>query len=390
MKRIHILAALAALLLAAALSACSGSNLTLSGTVECTQYDVQAQVAGQIVKTQAKEGDAVTQGAVLAQVDDAAARTAVAQAQANVDARQAALDALKAGSRAEQVAQAQAAEQAAKAKYDDLKNGATPEQIKQAAAASRAAAAARDTAKKGWQFAKSKADDAKATYDAGTLSKDKLNDANWAADSAYGAYKAAAEQANQAAAAYAAAKAGPSDQAIAAAKAGWDQAKAALDLVKDGATDFDLRAAQANLDAAKAALDAANLTLARCQIVAPAAGLLAQWNIQQGSLISAGGFAAAVLDPNDLWMHLYVPQSKLKLVSVGQKLTLTTAAYPGETFEGTVETIASQAEFTPKNTQTEQGVENTVFKVKVRIADDGHKLRQGMTMQTTLPDGQVK
>jgi HlyD family secretion protein len=71
-------------------------------------------------------------------------------------------------------------------------------------------------------------------------------------------------------------------------------------------------------------------------------------------------------------------------------MELTTPAYPGETFRGTVQTIATEAEFTPKNTQTEQGVENTVFKVKVSIEDSEHKLRAGMTMQVTLDLGQVK
>ncbi len=390
MKRIRIIALPAALLLAVALSGCAQTGLRLSGTVECTQYDVQAQAAGTLVAVDVGEGDQVRKGDVLARVDDAAQQAAVAQAQAAVDARQARLDGLKAGSRAEQIDTAEAAERAAAARYEDIKNGPTDEQVNQARAASRAAASARDTAKKSWQHAKSKADKAQKAYDDGALTKDLLDDANWVAATAYGIYKTASEQANQASAAYAAARKGPTAETVAAAQAAWDQTRAQLEMARNGAAETDIRAAQADLDGANAALAAAKVALSRCQVIAPADGIVTLWNPKAGALVNAGGFVATLRDVGDLWMHLYVPQSQLKLISLGQTLELVTPAYPGETFRGIVQTIAAEAEFTPRNTQTEQGVENTVFKVKVRIEDGEHKLRSGMTMQVTLDLGQVQ
>ena len=50
-------------------------------------------------------------------------------------------------------------------------------------------------------------------------------------------------------------------------------------------------------------------------------------------------------------------------VAVGQPVRVTVDAFPGESFDGTVERIADQAEFTPRNVQTAEGRKTTVFAV---------------------------
>ena len=70
MKPLRIVALPAAALLALTLGACADGTLTLSGTVECTGYDVQALSAGQVAQVLVQEGDQVKSGDVLARVDD--------------------------------------------------------------------------------------------------------------------------------------------------------------------------------------------------------------------------------------------------------------------------------------------------------------------------------
>jgi HlyD family secretion protein len=53
-------------------------------------------------------------------------------------------------------------------------------------------------------------------------------------------------------------------------------------------------------------------------------------------------------------------------------------AYPSETFEGTVTFIAPEAEFTPKNVQTEEERVNLVFAVKITLDNPNHRLKPGM------------
>jgi hypothetical protein len=53
-------------------------------------------------------------------------------------------------------------------------------------------------------------------------------------------------------------------------------------------------------------------------------------------------------------------------------------------FTGTVSHIAQQAEFTPKNVQTEKDRVNMVFAVKVALLNPGHLLKPGMPADAIL------
>jgi HlyD family secretion protein len=65
-------------------------------------------------------------------------------------------------------------------------------------------------------------------------------------------------------------------------------------------------------------------------------------------------------------------------VDIGQTAQVTVDAYPDETFEGTVTFIALEAEFTPKNVQTEEERVNLVFAVKISLENPDHRLKPGM------------
>jgi hypothetical protein len=59
-------------------------------------------------------------------------------------------------------------------------------------------------------------------------------------------------------------------------------------------------------------------------------------------------------------------------------------SFPGEIFQGTVVAIASEAEFTPRNVQTEEERVNMVFAVDVRIPNPDHKLKPGVPADATI------
>jgi len=82
--------------------------LTLYGNIDIRQVDVAFNVAGRIDTMAVEEGDTVSKGDLLASLDDERYRDAVDAARATVNARQAALARLQAGSRPEEIAQARA------------------------------------------------------------------------------------------------------------------------------------------------------------------------------------------------------------------------------------------------------------------------------------------
>ena len=62
-------------------------------------------------------------------------------------------------------------------------------------------------------------------------------------------------------------------------------------------------------------------------------------------------------------------------------------SFPGETFNAVVNYIATQAEFTPRNVQTVDGRSNTVYAVKLQLADTSGKLKPGMPADVTFTPG---
>ena len=158
----------------------------------------------------------------------------------------------------------------------------------------------------------------------------------------------------------------------------------ALNLLKNGSTSYVIAQAQADLNASNAQLDQAELMLSRCEIKSPASGILSILNVTKGDMVGSGGYVATVLDQNDVFMYIYIPQSKLRYVSLGKQIRLNTSAYPGESFAGAVVYIASEAEFTPKNVQTREERVKLVYRIKVSLDNPNQELKPGMPVDVYL------
>ena len=75
---------------------------------------------------------------------------------------------------------------------------------------------------------------------------------------------------------------------------------------------------------------------------------------------------------------MYVPENRYGTILLGQSARVNVDSFPGETFDARVIRIADQAEFTPRNVQTEQGRSTTVFAVDLAVSNPQGKLKPGM------------
>ena len=96
------------------LAGCTGADdaaqrLTLFGNVDIRDVELAFRVPGRLATLHYEEGDAVTAGGVLAELDAAPFSAALEAADAQVDQARARLDALQAGSRPEEIQRARAA-----------------------------------------------------------------------------------------------------------------------------------------------------------------------------------------------------------------------------------------------------------------------------------------
>ena len=383
-KRLYAILVILAVLTGA--SGCSnGNEILLSSTVEYTQYDVNAEAAGKIVDVLLTEGSQVKEGDVIAIIDSSLQETVVQQAEAIVRGKEAQLQQLQFGSREEQIDQAEAALASAQAQYNLLTEGASSNEIKAAKETANVAAGNEETARIAYEYAKSKYDEAQSAFNLGQITEDELDEAKFNMDTALSQYNTAIDQHDAAYAQYKMLKNGASSEEKAAALANVEQAQAQLDLLKNGSSEYTIEQAQADLDTANAQLTIAKLQLSRCNIICPAAGVLSIINISKGDMVNAGSYVATVIDVDNLWMNVYIPQTGLKNVALNDTVVLTSPAWPDINFNGTICYISDMAQFTPKNVETHEAKENTVFKIKIEIIDPEHKLKPGMTVDAHIP-----
>jgi multidrug resistance efflux pump len=102
-------------------------------------------------------------------------------------------------------------------------------------------------------------------------------------------------------------------------------------------------------------------------------------------VLAANREVATLLLPQHLWVRVYIPETWLGMVRLGQTVTVRTDS-SREVFQGAIEQINRQAEFTPRNVQTVEDRIRQVFGVKVRLPSDTGKLRAGMSVDVSFPN----
>ncbi|OGW26752.1 MAG: hypothetical protein A2X56_10245 [Nitrospirae bacterium GWC2_57_13] len=129
---------------------------------------------------------------------------------------------------------------------------------------------------------------------------------------------------------------------------------------------------------ATAALRTSEARLHDTAIHAPVSGVVLRKSIEAGETVGAGTPVLAIGDLENPWIKVYVKEDKLGLVKLGQKAEVTVDSYPGKVYDGTVTYISSEAEFTPKNVQTQEERVKLVFGVKVSVKNEKDELKPGM------------
>ncbi len=169
------------------------------------------------------------------------------------------------------------------------------------------------------------------------------------------------------------------------ARAQAEQAEEQYRLVVAGPRRERIEAARAQAAQAEAALRAADAALANMVIRAPFAGVVTVRHREPGEIVGAGTAVVSLMDRDDRWVRIYVSEARIGAVHTGQTATIATDTFRGKTYPGEVVYISSEAEFTPKNVQTEEERVKLVYAVKVRITGDAaYELKPGMPADVRL------
>ncbi|MEW5718728.1 MAG: efflux RND transporter periplasmic adaptor subunit [Chloroflexota bacterium] len=297
--------------------------LTVPGSVVASrQQKMGFTASGKLMEVTIRAGDTITKGQTLARLDTEPLKLAVAQAQANLDAKQAALDKLKQGATSSDLASANAAVRDAQVAVQNAQYNLTVTQKS-------------DTVSKNVREREYEANwyevnygEMLKKYEQGKIDKDRLdveyNNLLTAKERLETARTQAALSLNQA------------NQQVASAQETLRKAEANLADLKAGATTADLKAAEANLQSAQLALKEAEVDLAGAVLLAPFDGKVLSVTAQTGDIVSENASFITIADMTKLEVEATIGQADVIQVQPGQSAAITFDARPGETFTGKV------------------------------------------------------
>jgi multidrug resistance efflux pump len=147
----------------------------------------------------------------------------------------------------------------------------------------------------------------------------------------------------------------------------------------------DIAAAEASLAAAGERLAFLERQHQELVVTAPATGIVEAFDLRPGDLAAANQPVATLLEPDQIWVRVYVPEIQLGRVRIGQPAAVHIDTFPHRAFPGRVVEIRTQAEYTPRNIQTLDQRSDQVFGVKVAI-DPTPELKPGMAAIVDLAD----
>jgi HlyD family secretion protein len=162
------------------------------------------------------------------------------------------------------------------------------------------------------------------------------------------------------------------------AKASFQRATENYLLVKEGPRKEDIEDGRAQVDQARASVKLNETQLSYTTLYSPISGVVLVKSGEIGEVVNPGTSIVTLADIENVWLKAYIPEMDLSKVKWGQEVIVTTDLRPKKEYKGKISFISSQAEFTPKQIQTEKERVTLVYRIKVDISNPDHELKPGM------------
>jgi HlyD family secretion protein len=162
------------------------------------------------------------------------------------------------------------------------------------------------------------------------------------------------------------------------------EAEDRLKLLRIGPRPEAVKERLARTEAADAALSIAETRLSQSILDSPLSGVVLAKHAEPGEMLAAGAPVLTVGKMDEVWLRAYIPENELGRIKVGQQAHITTDTWPGRRFEGRVSFISPQAEFTPKNVQTEKERVKLVYRIKITLPNPKMELKPGMPADAVI------
>jgi HlyD family secretion protein len=344
-----------------------------SGTVEARMISVGSRAGGRVQEVLAHEGDQVKAGQALLILEPGDLKAQLLQARGQLGQAQANMEKLEKGARPEELAEARARAMTASAALEQTRTGARSEQV----GAARARLAAQEVLA---QKAQLDADRYRILFQKGAAARAELDNAEANLHAQVATRDAIKQQLEEL-------EHGSRSTEVQQAQARAQEARASEQLVKAGSRVEDIKAAHGQVDAAQGRVDQIQVLLDELTIKAPRAARVESLDLRPGDILAPNATAATLLEEDQLYVRIYVPETLIGRVKLGEEVPITVDSFPGKKFKGVVEHINTVGEYSPRNLQTADERADQVFATRVGLKEkEGREqLRAGMAAFIQVP-----
>jgi HlyD family secretion protein len=342
-----------------------------SGTVEARTISLGSRAGGRVQQVLVKEGDRVKRGDRIVVLEPGDWPAQLQQAEAQLAMTRATLDKLKAGARPEEIAAAKARSQGAQAALQETTAGTRSEELASAQARLAAQQVAVDKAQK----------DAERLHKlaaAGAAVPADVDNADLAVRAAIAQRDALAHQLDEL-------RHGARREQVAQAAARAAEVRASEQLVTAGSRVEDIRVAEAQVQGAQGKVDQITAMIDELAIKAPADARVEALDLRPGDLIAPSATAVTLVEDDQLYVRIYVPETQLGHVHIGATVAIRVDSFPDETFPGVVQHINSVGEYSPRNLQTADERADQMFATRIGLSKGADRLRAGMAATIEVP-----
>ncbi len=349
--------------------------IRVSGNIEAIEVKMSFKIPGRILRRLVDEGHIVKAGDLISKLEDRELIDQKNKAEATLEALQANVPKLlttidkEERTSTDEIKQAEANVQSAQERLSKLLQGYRPQEIEQAKAEV-------DRTKSELEKAEKFHTRSKHLVEGGYVAVKDFDTTKESYEVALAMHKKATES-------YSLLKEGFRKEEIREAQSEVEKAKAALSLAKSKKLQVqiyrhELEVTKAQIKEAKAALEVARRQLEYSEVFSPVSGVVLVKSAEEGEYVSSGATVVTIADLDHVWLKAYVDETDLGRVKLGQRVRIKIDTFPGKTYEGRISFISSQAEFTPKQVQTQKERVKLVYRIKVNVENRSRELKPGM------------
>lgn len=139
-------------------------------------------------------------------------------------------------------------------------------------------------------------------------------------------------------------------------------AKAAL-----AAAKAQVISAEASIEAAKAQVETIKVNIEECSLYAPINARVLYKLVEPGEIVGSGTKLYTLLDVTDTFMTIFLPTADAGRVAIGSEARIMIDALPNKPIPAFVSFVSPEAQFTPKEIETDKERAKLMFRIKVKV-----------------------